>query len=303
QAYKRTSVNKHTLIPCRHLYGHHNRPPMDLRVVSRANTRWKHWTAVWFAAMAALVHAHTASIDGGAEVTPAAASTSGAMISVADAFGVMSRLSWWGIDLAMEAAGYGACPFVEDPARAAREALERRIRAQPLVVEYLSTALSAWHSRQLSGRLEPLVVALTGSTGTGKTETAWVLAEGLLAKRCRISGGTTDIPRGLLVLNGGDYMMPARVDDYHKKIRRKVGQRLQFCGGNVVVLFDELQKAAPGTLDGESQLLRLCNTWRCMQRMHCWPVARANSRWFRFEQCFALRSVRRSDRLFCADGR
>ena len=53
---------------------------------------------------------------------------------------------------------------------------------------------------QLSGRLEPLVLALTGSTGTGKTETAWVLAEGLLAKRCRISGGTTDIPRGLLVL-------------------------------------------------------------------------------------------------------
>lgn len=53
---------------------------------------------------------------------------------------------------------------------------------------------------QLSGRLEPLVLALTGSTGTGKTETAWVLAEGLLAKRCRISGGTRDIPRGLLVL-------------------------------------------------------------------------------------------------------
>lgn len=52
---------------------------------------------------------------------------------------------------------------------------------------------------QRSGRREPLVIALTGSTGTGKTETAWVLAEGLLTKRCRISGGTTDIPRGLLV--------------------------------------------------------------------------------------------------------
>lgn len=49
-------------------------------------------------------------------------------------------------------------------------------------------------------------------------------------------------------------MMPARVDDYHKKIRRKVGQRLEYCGGYVVVLFDELQKAAPGTLDGESRL-------------------------------------------------
>ncbi|CAN0459916.1 unnamed protein product, partial [Laminaria digitata] len=47
---------------------------------------------------------------------------------------------------------------------------------------------------------EPLVVALTGSTGTGKTETAWALAESLLTKRCRLAGGTKDIPRGLLVL-------------------------------------------------------------------------------------------------------
>lgn len=52
---------------------------------------------------------------------------------------------------------------------------------------------------QRSGRHEPLVVALTGSTGTGKTETAWVLAEAMLTKRCRISGGTKDIPRGLIV--------------------------------------------------------------------------------------------------------
>lgn len=43
------------------------------------------------------------------------------------------------------------------------------------------------------------MVALTGSTGTGKSETAWVLAEAMLTKRCRISGGTRDIPRGLLV--------------------------------------------------------------------------------------------------------
>ena len=52
--------------------------------------------------------------------------------------------------------------------------------------------------------------------------------------------------------------MPARIDDYHKKIRRKVGRRLASCGGNVVVLFDELQKAAPGTLDGKTRLLCLC---------------------------------------------
>lgn len=67
--------------------------------------------------------------------------------------------------------------------------------------------------------------------------------------------------------SGGDYMMPARVDDYHKKIRRKVGQRLEFCGGNVVVLFDELQKAAPGTLDGESRPPAPLQRMQCIQHI------------------------------------
>lgn len=48
--------------------------------------------------------------------------------------------------------------------------------------------------------------------------------------------------------------MASRVEEYQKQIRRKLGDRLEYCGGNVVVLFDELQKAAPGTLDGERQL-------------------------------------------------
>lgn len=50
--------------------------------------------------------------------------------------------------------------------------------------------------------------------------------------------------------------MPTRVEEYQKQIRRKLGERLEYCGGNVVVLFDELQKAAPGTLDGEPSACR-----------------------------------------------
>lgn len=45
-------------------------------------------------------------------------------------------------------------------------------------------------------------------------------------------------------------MVPSKVEEYQRSIRRKLGQRLEYCAGNVVVLFDELQKAAPGTLDG-----------------------------------------------------
>ena len=99
----RTSVAH--LLSCQHLCGPPNWPPMRLRVAHRANTRWKHW-AVWCAAIAALVQAQT-KMDEGAGLIPAAASTSAATISVADAFGVMGRLSWWGIELAMETAGYG----------------------------------------------------------------------------------------------------------------------------------------------------------------------------------------------------
>ncbi|CAN0462981.1 unnamed protein product [Ascophyllum nodosum] len=185
----------------------------------------------------------------------APAAISRAILSLSDAYRVTSSLVWWGVDLAMETAGYGVCPFADDPVKAAMKALEERVRAQPLAVESLSKSLSAWHFSQQSGWHEPLVVALTGSTGTGKTETAWVLAEAMLTKRCRISGGTRDIPRGLLVFNGGDYMTASRVEEYQKQIRNKLGQRLEFCGGNVVVLFDELQKAAPGTLDALTEAM------------------------------------------------
>ncbi|CAM9980275.1 unnamed protein product [Ascophyllum nodosum] len=55
--------------------------------------------------------------------------------------------------------------------------------------------------------------------------------------------------------SGGDYMTASRVEEYQKQIRKKLVQRLKFCEGNVVVLFDELQKAAPGTLDALTEAM------------------------------------------------
>lgn len=43
------------------------------------------------------------------EEEPAATATSAATISVLDAVRVMGSLTWWGVDLAMETAGYGKC--------------------------------------------------------------------------------------------------------------------------------------------------------------------------------------------------
>lgn len=51
-------------------------------------------------------------------------------------------------------------------------------------------------------------------------------------------------------------MVSSKVAEYQSQIRRKLGERLEYCGGNVVVLFDELQKATPGTLDGEDNQAR-----------------------------------------------
>lgn len=39
----------------------------------------------------------------------------------------------------------GVCPFHDDPVEAARQALQERVLAQPLAIESLSMALSAWH--------------------------------------------------------------------------------------------------------------------------------------------------------------
>ena len=75
------------------------------RVADRARTR-RRCIAVVFAALVVLTHAETTTKDEG-EGGAVAASRSGAIISVFDAFGVVGHLGWWGVDKAMETAGYG----------------------------------------------------------------------------------------------------------------------------------------------------------------------------------------------------
>lgn len=53
--------------------------------------------------------------------------------------------------------------------------------------------------------------------------------------------------------SGEDYTVASKVEEYQRSIRTKLGQRLEYCEGNVVVLFDELQKVVPGTLNGETK--------------------------------------------------
>lgn len=67
------------------------------------------------------------------------------------------------------------------------------------------------------------MLALTGPTGVGKSETAFRIAEGALAKRRRVGKSFKYLPDGLLTLRGEDY---ARGDIeevcYHLKNRHSI---------------------------------------------------------------------------------
>ena len=139
------------------------------------------------------------------------------------------------------------CPFVDDPAGAVRKALDLRIRAQPLAARAVAGHIKGWY-----GTDKPLVLAFTGPTGVGKTEMAHVVAEALLAKRKRVGRRGRTEPKGLLIFRGEDFAVdgsPDLLTSYHNRIKTQLAELLRTCDNRAVVVFDEAQKIAPGTLD------------------------------------------------------
>ena len=102
------------------------------------------------------------------------------------------------------------------------------------------------------GTDKPLVLAFTGPTGVGKTEMAHVVAESILAKRTRVGRRGRTEPKGLLVFRGEDFAVqggPNLMARYHNRIRTQLAELLRTCDNRAVVVFDEVQKIVPGTLD------------------------------------------------------
>ena len=108
-----------------------------------------------------------------------------------------------------------ACPVAKDPLRRLAEAFDHSIRAQDQAVEGVLAAFEARDVNlgQMGGGAagavgdgdrvqKPLVMAFTGPTGVGKTETGNTIAEAYFTKREAIGKGTVKRPKGLIVFRG-----------------------------------------------------------------------------------------------------
>lgn len=162
--------------------------------------------------------------------------------------------------------------------------LQRHIAGQNEGVDCLLGCLEAWEmSKDGKVSSEPLVMAITGPTGVGKSETGFRMADALLATPSytnvlqRVASGFTAFmsgtspmdATGLLVIQGGDYsvgtlsLYGADVAIMRNALRKKLYVFLRGCqassgvsgrGGTVystagVVIIDEVEKMAPGSLD------------------------------------------------------
>lgn len=98
---------------------------------------------------------------------------------------------------------------------------------------------------------EPIVDA-----GVGKTETAFRLSETLFAGKKAVSEeyGRGEEPCGLLALRGEDYSPSSEaakggVHELHSLLKARIVDHLVQTEGNALILFDEVQKVMPGTLE------------------------------------------------------
>ncbi|GAB9463183.1 hypothetical protein Gpo141_00000653 [Globisporangium polare] len=144
------------------------------------------------------------------------------------------------------------CTFVENPSQSVRSYLHTHLKAQDRALESVVAAIEAWEfSRTSSKDRSPLVLAITGPTGTGKTEMSNLLAESVFKRRTRLPNSEKHIASGLLVFRGEDFSdnFTNPVTEYHTQIKTRLAEHLHHCSGKAVVVIDEVQKVIPHTLD------------------------------------------------------
>ena len=161
-----------------------------------------------------------------------------AAVSFGGAFGSVGR---W-----LKERGLVSCGFVDNPLAALddnEDGLRKRIVSQDWAI---STILDAFETQRpisndkTTHRLvPPMFLYFVGPTGVGKTFTAINIAEII-----------QDTDRDPVLLRGENYNNDATtVDEYHRQIQTVLKHHLKPCKGRNVVIFDEVQKVAPKTLD------------------------------------------------------
>ena len=145
--------------------------------------------------------------------------------------------------------GIDRCLYVPNPAQAVRDELTRNLRAQNHAINATVDAIRSWEFSRNSKSATPLVLALTGPTGAGKTETSNLIAEALFVRK-EVLGGRSQ-SQGLLLFRGEDFTDTVHkpLQEYHRRIKSELAAHLKKCSGRAVVVFDEVQKVIPGTLD------------------------------------------------------
>lgn len=159
------------------------------------------------------------------------------------------------------------CAFVAVPAREVRRRcslfydlvtmlismqhrLNNYIGGQDEALKAIVSNVASWEMRRKSGQPEPLVLAFTGPSGVGKSESAYRMSQALFTQV------VDDKPCGLLVLRGEDYSDNAEIiqqnngiSEARKQIRDQICEHLNITGGEAMIVFDEVQKVSPGVLE------------------------------------------------------
>uniref|UniRef100_A0AAV1T794 AAA+ ATPase domain-containing protein n=1 Tax=Peronospora matthiolae TaxID=2874970 RepID=A0AAV1T794_9STRA len=143
------------------------------------------------------------------------------------------------------------CNFVSKPSQAVRAHLQENLKGQERAVEAVVGAIEAWEFSTSSKDCAPLVLAITGPTGTGKTEMSNLIAEALFQRKKKLPHSEKRVPSGLLIYRGEDFSdnFTNPITEYHTQIKTRLAEHLHYCSGKAVVVIDEVQKVIPHTLD------------------------------------------------------
>ncbi|KAI9993744.1 hypothetical protein PInf_016263 [Phytophthora infestans] len=156
-------------------------------------------------------------------------------------------------EAAMYHTGLGyQCTFVDKPSQTVLQHLQDNLKGQERAVEAVVGAIEAWEfSRSSTKDRAPLVLAITGPTGTGKTEMSNLVAEALFKRKKKLPNSEKRVPSGLLIFRGEDFSdnFTNPITEYHTQIKTRLAEHLHHCSGKAIVVIDEVQKVIPHTLD------------------------------------------------------